>query len=466
MDKIWEAGLKKQKLGIQTLPIDIRACVTNGDGVADHYGGRTNFTFLEQRQDRILLLEKVDGDNAQAHIAVNMTGGYGTGILGSAIDEIAPKVREVFHSSVTTNDEFHSVERLQLVSNIKEMIASHTGSQERQWSITFTSTGSEAMDLALQLIHLEGMNLTTGVDSRSKKDIVFACHGAWHGWSQGPNQLLDRKQFTEGVPRIRGVEVVFLQYGDIENLRSQFSNYEGRIRAVSVEGILGDGGVISASSEWWSELFKLSEEEDARIIDDEILTGFRTGGVLAIPKRLSPDCITLGKALGFGLFPMSAVLWRNDRLSLRPGIGVRTFNARPFQAAVVNAGIDMIKGQGLFERSITIGSKLIDDISLLSARYPTVVKAVRGKGMFIGLELSDAFARRGRMVRDTFLRHGVLTEIESGLFNRKVPKDKRINETIRITPPLTISADSIEEALRALLEGVKELQKINEQNAA
>ncbi|WP_205903846.1 hypothetical protein, partial [Pseudomonas viridiflava] len=82
------------------------------------------------------------------------------------------------------------------------------------------------------------------------------------------------------------------------------------------------------------------------------------------------------------------------------------------------------------------------------------------------LELSDAFARRGRMVRDTFLRHGVLTEIGSGLFNRKVPKDKRINETIRITPPLTVSADSIGEALRALLEGVKELQKISEQNAA
>ncbi|WP_205855023.1 hypothetical protein, partial [Pseudomonas viridiflava] len=89
--------------------------------MADQYGGRTNFTFLEQRQDRILLLEKVDGDNALAHIAVNMTGGYGTGILGSAIDEIAPRVREVFHSSVTTNDEFHSVERLQLVSCIKEM---------------------------------------------------------------------------------------------------------------------------------------------------------------------------------------------------------------------------------------------------------------------------------------------------------------------------------------------------------
>ncbi|GAO97355.1 hypothetical protein PSA5_31570 [Pseudomonas syringae pv. actinidiae] len=126
----------------------------------------------------------------------------------------------------------------------------------------------------------------------------------------------------------------------------------------------------------------------------------------------------------------------------------------------------MIKGRELFERSIAIGSKLIGDISSLSARYPTVVKAVRGKGLFIGLELSDAFARRGRMVRDTFLRHGVLTEIESGLFNRKVPKDKRVNETIRITPPLTISEDSTWEALRALEEGIQELQKISEQNAA
>lgn len=457
MDKVWEAGLRKGKLEIQSLPIELQSCVTSGDGVADHYGGRTNFTFVEQRDERILILEKIDSDYAQAHTAINMTGGYGTGILGSAINEIAPKLQGIVSRSVTTNDEFHSMERHQLVSNIKQMIASHTGIVEDQWSITFTSTGSEAMDLALQLVYLEGLNLTTGVNSRHEKDVVLACHGAWHGWSQGPNQLLDRKQFTEGVPRIRDLEVVFLQYGDIENLRSRFADYKGRIRAISVEGILGDGGVITASSEWWSELFKLAKEEDARIIDDEILTGFRTGAMLALPKNLPPDCITLGKALGFGLFPMSAVVWRNDRLLLRAGTGVRTFNARPFQAAVVNAGIEIIKGRELFKRSAYIGSNLIKELSSLLTLYPTILKAVRGKGLFIGLELNDTFARRGRMVRDTFLRHGILTEIESGIFNRKVPKEKRVNETIRITPPLTISDESIADAMHALKLALTEI---------
>lgn len=54
MDKVWEAGLRKGKLEIQSLPIELQSCVTSGDGVADHYGGRTNFTFVEQRDDRIL----------------------------------------------------------------------------------------------------------------------------------------------------------------------------------------------------------------------------------------------------------------------------------------------------------------------------------------------------------------------------------------------------------------------------
>lgn len=250
-----------------------------------------------------------------------------------------------------------------------------------------------------------------------------------------------------------------MQYGDLTSLEAAFETYGSRMRAIAVEGILGDGGVVLANSDWWSRLFALAAAHDVRVIDDEILTGFRTGGVLALPSGHAPDCITLGKALGFGLFPMSAVAWRKQSLSLRAGIGVRTFNARPFQAAVVDAGLEQVERDGLFARSIDLGERLLAGLGQVTAQYPRVFKAARGKGLFVGIELSDVFARRGHAVRAEMLRHGVLVEIESGIFSRKVPRTARINETLRLTPPLTVSERSIDlaisriETCAAFLEG-------------
>lgn len=450
MEHLWDLARHDGQIDSATLAPELLECVRLGDGVADHYGGRTAFTFLAQRDNRILALESLDDGTIQSRSVINLTGGYGTGILGSEVKVLGANLASYLHDAVTTNDEFHSPDRHRLVAMVKRLIAEHTGSTADEWEITFTSTGSEAMDLALQLIYLDGFNLATGNDARKEQDVIVACHGAWHGWSLGTNQMLDRRQFTEGLPRVSGVETVFMEYGNLNSLRDVFAQYAGRIRAVSVEGILGDGGVIPASGEWWAELFKLAAAGNTRIIDDEILTGFRCGGLLAIPEGLKPDCITLGKALGFGLFPMSAVAWRKETLALRAGIGVRTFNARPFQAAVVHAGIAMIESRALFAQSVTLGQHLIAAVRAIAADYPDIFKDVRGQGLFIGIELSNNFGRRGHFVRNALLRAGVLTEIESGIFNRKVPKEGRVNETIRLTPPLTIDAATLDAAVERM----------------
>lgn len=453
IEELWGKASTSGHVPLEAFPESFRVCLTQGDGLADHYAGRTPFLFADQRNNRILVLEKLaPGREPSVRVfdAINCTGGYGTGILGSQVSALEHDLVEALHHCATANDEFHTIERYELVTQIRRLIGAHTGTSPETWEISFTSTGTEAMDLAMQLVMLDGFDLGTGRNSRQERDVLIACHGAWHGWGLNPNQLLDRRQFTEGLPRLGQHRVVFMRYGDEASLREVFELHRGRIRGVFVEGILGDGGVVRGSESWWKALFELASTEDAKIVDDEILTGFRCGRFLAIPEQLTPDCVALGKAMGLGLFPLSAVLWRKDRLHLRPGIGVRTFNARPFQARVVSAGLALIEEQKLFERARVVGERVMAKLQDLARSYPAVFKGARGMGFFFGLELDGRYARKGHSVRNMFLRHGVLTEIESGLLGRQVPKQARINETIRLTPPLGIAESDLDEVIERM----------------
>jgi|GEM_PF-6529685 len=454
IEALW--GRVGGQVPLSELPESFRHCLAEGDGLADHYGGRTPFLFAAQKADRVLVLEQ-HGRDAHVSEVLNCTGGYGTGILGSQVAVLEPELREALASCATANDEFHAVERYELVKQLRRLVAAQTGTSAEDWELSFTSSGTEAMDLAMQLMLLDGFDLGTGQSTRAHKDTLIACHGAWHGWGMNPNQLLDRRQFTEGLPRIPQAPVAFMRYGDEASLREVFERHRGRIRGVFVEGILGDGGVVRASDSWWKLLFELAAAEDAKIVDDEILTGFRCGRFLAIPEHRAPDCVTLGKALGLGLFPLSAVMWRKGRLKLRPGIGVRTFNARPFQARVVSAGLAMIERQGLFERAREVGERVMGRLQAVVGDHPTVFKAARGMGFFFGLELAGGYARKGHAVRNALLRHGVLTEVESGLLGRQVPKEARINETIRVTPPLGMIDSDLDELVTRVARGASAL---------
>jgi acetylornithine/succinyldiaminopimelate/putrescine aminotransferase len=445
LSRLWLAAECSATLDAAALPDDIARCVLHGDGVADHYGGRTAFTFLAQKDDRILMLERIDARRARAVSMINLTGGYGTGILGSALARVTGRLSSFCETAATTNDEFHSVERWRLVSTLKELIASHTASAPDDWDITFTSTGTEAMDLALQMAYLR-----EPAQGAAPRDVIIGCHGAWHGWGLSANHFIDREHYTRGLPRMAGVRVAFMEYGSERSLRQIFAAHRGRIRAVLVEGLLGDGGIVDASPAWWRTLFELARAEQAVVIDDEILSGFRCGAALAIPPGLQPDCIALGKALGLGLFPISAVAWRKASLRLRPGLGVRTFNARPFQAAVVHAGLMEIAANDLLTRAETMGRRFVAHLRTTLSAHGAVFKAVRGRGMLIGLELGDGFAREGERIRNELVRHGVLAEIESGIIHPDVDLAGHVNETIRLTPPLTIDWDTLAEAARRI----------------
>jgi len=460
---LWEKLTENNiNLNINELDPELQAYLRNTtNNLANHYGDDAKFVFLERKSNDVLVVDlaNVNSNEVTLFKAMNCSGGYGTDILGSELDKLADMVSNFIKTSFPTTDEFHSYDRYLLVNSILKLISKHTNTTSNDWEITFTSTGTEAIDLAMQLIMLDGYSLQNNINAKKEKDVIFACHGAWHGWGLNSNQLLDRKQFTGGIPRISNdYKVVFIHYNNIENLRKKFSLYKGRIKSIVVEGILGDGGVIVGDDVWWEELFKLASEENATILDDEIFTGFRCGGVLAIPKGFSPDCITIGKALGGSLFPISAVIWKKNKFNIRPGIGVRTFNARPFQAKIVNEIIQTIIDNNLFQRSEDLGNYFYQKLNILIQNDNYLFKEVRGKGLFIGLELSRKFAKKGRIIRDILLRNGILVEVESGQLGLHIDREYRIHETIRIAPPLTISKSDIDYIVEQIKKTIKTLK--------
>ena len=451
ISQLWEQTKTQAPFSMDLLDKDLQSCVDKGDDVFDHYGEKPPFTIVEYRGSRLLVIESLEHEKrAIARSVINATGGYGTGILGGDIAVLETSLIEGIKRCPAATDEYASVERMKLVNLLKNKIAAHTKTTSDSWEITFTSTGTEAMDFAFQIVQLEGYDLSTGNHSRAERNVVLSCRGCWHGWGLNPNQLIDRRQFTDGLPRLSGWEVHYHQYGNIGQLRELFSKHAGKIRAIFVEGILGDGGIVPGSEQWWDELLDLAKRENARVVDDEILTGLRTGCFLAIPQNRAPDCITLGKALGFGLFPLSAVAWKKGSLSPRPGIGVRTFNARPLQAHVAREGLAYIDRLNLFERSNRIGKQFLDHCKVLPIEYPKVYKDVRGQGFMIGIELSDALRKNGRLVRDELIRQGTLAELESGITSFAVPREQRINQTIRLTPPLTTPEEEFTEIFDSL----------------
>ncbi|MDJ0838637.1 MAG: aminotransferase class III-fold pyridoxal phosphate-dependent enzyme [Acidobacteriota bacterium] len=441
-------------MSLSDLDPDLVECLVNGDGLYSHYSKRSPFLFLDTKGSHVLILARGQNDEVTAVDALNCTGGYATGILGGRVGDLKDVMIEALDEATATNDEHHALERLHLSRKVKQLIADHTRTHPEQWAVSFTSTGTEAMDLAVQLVLQEGYDAQSGEPTeRTGRDVIVACFGAWHGWGMAPNQLLNRKQYTGGVPRIAGNEIVFMGYGSENELQRIFSTYRGRIRAVFVEGILGDGGIMPASESWWRRLTHMAEEEGARIVDDEILTCLRTGGALALPRGVAPHCLTLGKGLGFGLFPISAVIWRQDLIHLRRNLGLRTFNARPFMARVTLAGLQYIEDNGLFEKSREIGRRLVDGLGGLIKSHSQMIKAVRGQGCMVGVELHKPYAGKTRLLRDCLILEGLVSEAESGTLGDRVPAECRVNQTMRMTPPMTLSDEDLNEVIHRFDRG-------------
>ena len=285
------------------------------------------------------------------------------------------------------------------------------------------NTGAEAVETAIKVARKWGY-LERGVPHDEAIIVVF--DGNFHGrtttivsFSSDPDARADYGPYTPGF--------VSVPFGDLTALRAVFGQFGPRIVAVLIEPIQGEAGVIVPPPGFLAGVRELCTSAGVLMIADEIQSGLgRVGHTFACSAEgVTPDAYLLGKALGGGIVPVSAMVSSRSVLGvLKPGQHGSTFGGNPLACAVAREVIAMLRTGEYQERSATLGAMLHARLAELP---PSAVSAVRGRGLWAGVSFSSL---SGRAVCERLLSSGVLAKETHG-------------STIRLAPPLVITEEEL-----------------------
>ncbi len=289
------------------------------------------------------------------------------------------------------------------------------------------NTGAEAVETAIKTARKWGYEVK-GVPADEAVIIAFA--GNFHGRTTTIISFsTDADARGSYGPYTPGFRVV--PFGDAAALAAAMDD---RVVGVLVEPIQGEAGVIVPPPGFLAAVRELCTDWGALMIADEIQTGLgRTGTTFACEHEdVVPDMYVLGKALGGGIVPISAVVSTAEVLGVfRPGQHGSTFGGNPLACAVAREVIAMLATGEYQERSAKLGAHMHDRLAELPTR---AVREVRGRGLWAGVEF---VAMSGREVSEQLMHAGVLAKDTHGT-------------TVRLAPPLTISQQDLDVALDAL----------------
>lgn len=294
------------------------------------------------------------------------------------------------------------------------------------------NTGAEAVETALKTIRKWGYTVK-GVKKDSGEIIVF--ENNFHGRTITIISLSTDPDATDNYgPFTPGFRVV--PYDDLPAVEKAVN--ENTI-GILVEPIQGEAGVVVPSDGFLKGLETIARKNNILLALDEIQTGFcRTGRDFAFQHEgIDPDIIIMGKALGGGVFPVSAIAADKEILGVfKPGTHGSTFGGNPLACAVATAAIDVLVDEGLTKRAAELGEYFMKGLRAINSPK---IKLVRGKGLLIGVVLNESAGKARRYT--TALK-------EKGLLCKETH-----DWIIRFAPPLVITRQEIDQALE-VIEGV------------
>jgi ornithine--oxo-acid transaminase len=294
------------------------------------------------------------------------------------------------------------------------------------------NSGTEAVESSLKIARKWGATVKGILEGQA--EILVATNN-FHGRTISIVGFSSDEQYRSGFgPFPAGFKQV--TYGDAESLRAAITP---NTCAFLVEPIQGESGILIPPDGYLAEAAAICREHDVLLMVDEIQTGLgRTGKLFAYQhENITPDVVIIGKALAGGFYPVSAVLSSREVLGvIHPGDHGSTFGGNPLACAIARAALRVIVDEDLSARSAELGAYAIDFIRKI--RSPHIVE-VRGKGLFIGIELNTP----ARPYCEALKERGVLCKETHDL-------------VMRLAPPLIISKDDLDWGLnqiRAVLEG-------------
>ncbi len=300
-------------------------------------------------------------------------------------------------------------------------------------SVLAMNSGAEAVETAVKLSRKYGREILN-ID----KPNIVCLTGNFHGRTLGTISMSDYMKYKKGFgPFIENV--IHVEINNVTDLKQVFEKYYNTISAILYEPIQGEGGIVVMNKEFVATMEQIKQQyPNILFMADEIQCGLgRVGSLTASSKifqNLKPDVLILGKALSGGILPMSCILANNNSMQVfTPGTHGSTFGGNPLACAVSMEAIDVIEKECI-PNVINVEQLIKYKLSKLQNKQ---IDCVRGMGLFYGIQFNDMYNIEELRLR--MLDAGYITCTSR-------------NNTIRITPPLTISVSEINNAMNKLEE--------------
>jgi len=285
------------------------------------------------------------------------------------------------------------------------------------------NSGAEAVETAIKAARKWGYTIK-GVEKDKAEIIVFSNN--FHGRTTTIVGFSSEEQYSEGFgPFAPGFVIV--PYGQIEAIKNAFNK---NTVAVMIEPIQGEGGILIPPDGYLKATENLCRKHNSLLIADEIQTGLgRCGRLFAYEyEDVHPDMVIIGKALSGGFYPVSAVLAKDEVLSVfKPGDHGSTFGGNPLACAIARESLKILVEEELPQRSFELGKYFKEKLGTINKKH---IKEIRGKGLFIGVELKPE-AGGARRFCEALAKEGLLC------------KETHEN-VIRFAPPLVIKKEELD----------------------
>lgn len=308
------------------------------------------------------------------------------------------------------------------LAHFYEEIAALTGSHK----VLPMNSGAEAVETAVKAVRKWGYEVKGVAENKAE---IIVCSNNFHGRTMGiVGFSTDPDARTGFGPFAPGFKVV--PFGDIDAFRAAIT--ENTV-AFLVEPIQGEAGVLVPTPGYFPAVRELCTRHGITLILDEIQTGLgRTGKLLAEEHEgIEADVTLIGKALSGGFYPVSAVLSNSEVLGvLQPGQHGSTFGGNPLACAIARAALKALTEEGMIENSARMGDRFQKGLTDIRSN---IIKEVRGRGLMLAVELVPE-AGGARKYCEALKQLGILAKDTHG-------------DTIRIAPPLVITAEQVDWAV-------------------
>ena len=300
--------------------------------------------------------------------------------------------------------------------------------------VMFQNSGAEATEAAIKVARRYFYSI-----GKRQKNRILCIKNSFHGRTIAAIYASGSKKMTEGFgPKVDGFD--HFNFGDHKGLKKAINN---KTAAIMVEPIMGEGGIKVIPDWCLKELRALCNKKKILLIFDEVQCGIgRTGDFFAFEKsKVKPDIVPIAKGIGGG-FPIGAVLMNKKvATGMIPGTHGSTFGGNPLAMTVGNTVMDIIFNKKFLNNVKNLSKYFFSNLNKLKAKYPNIIKEIRGRGLLIGIQL---YTDQSKFIKK--------------LMDNNLLTIRAAENVVRILPPLNVKKKEIDIALKVINKVCEELK--------